>query len=80
MKNIKLQKCAGMNNAIKLIKEARKYNLKVMLGCMIETSLGISHALRMASLCDYIDLDGSLLLKNDPYNFILEKNGYLNLN
>jgi L-alanine-DL-glutamate epimerase-like enolase superfamily enzyme len=77
--NIKLQKCAGIQNAFGLIVQARKRNLKVMIGCMIETSLGISHGLVLGAMADYLDLDGSLLLKNDPFEYIIEKNGYLNL-
>lgn len=77
--NIKLQKCGGIEQGLLLAKEALNRNLKVMIGCMIETSLGISHGLILSGLADYLDLDGSLLLKNDPYEFILENNGLLNL-
>lgn len=73
--NIKLMKTGGYFNAIRLLEEAKKHNLKTMIGCMIETSLGISSAMQIASLGDYFDLDGSLLLKNDPYNYIFEKEG-----
>lgn len=75
--NIKLMKTGGYLNAIKLLEEAKRHNLKTMIGCMIETSVGISSAINISSLGDYFDLDGSLLLKNDPYNFITESNGYL---
>lgn len=75
--NIKLMKASGLYNSIKLLKEARKYNLKTMIGCMIETSVGISAAMELSSLADYFDLDGSLLLKNDPYDKILEEQGNL---
>jgi L-alanine-DL-glutamate epimerase-like enolase superfamily enzyme len=75
--NIKLMKTGGYLKAIELLKEAQKYQMKSMMGCMIETSLGISSAMYLASFCEYFDLDGSLLLKNDPYDFISEKNGYL---
>jgi len=78
--NIKLQKCGGMENAAELAKEAKKHNLKVMFGCMIETSLGISHALNLSSIADYLDLDGSLLLKNDPFNLISLDGGKIKLN
>jgi L-alanine-DL-glutamate epimerase-like enolase superfamily enzyme len=77
--NIKLMKASGYYNAIKLLKEAKKYKLKTMIGCMIETSIGISSAIQLSSLADYFDLDGSLLLKSDPYNKIFEKNGKLSL-
>ncbi len=78
--NIKLMKASGYNNAIKLLKEAKAFGLKTMIGCMIETSLGISSAINISSLGDYFDLDGSLLLKNDPYNLIIEQKGLLKLN
>lgn len=79
--NIKLMKAGGIEEGIKLLKKARKYNLKTMIGCMIETSLGISEAFLLASLCDYCDLDGALLIKNDPYAKLFTlKDGYLELN
>lgn len=75
--NIKLQKCGGIVQAHELINEAKKHNLKIMIGCMIETSLGIKDALYLGSLVNYLDLDGSLLLKRDPYNLIQLKDGHL---
>jgi L-alanine-DL-glutamate epimerase-like enolase superfamily enzyme len=75
--NIKLMKTGGYLKALELLKEAKKYKMKSMIGCMIETSLGISSAMNLASLSEYFDLDGSLLLKNDPYDFISETNGLL---
>ena len=77
--NIKLMKASGYYNAIKLLKEAKKHHLKTMIGCMIETSVGISCAIQLSSLGDYFDLDGSLLLKSDPYNKIFESLGKLSL-
>ena len=65
--NIKLMKCGGITPAKKIIEEARRYNLKVMLGCMIETSVGITAAAHLSPLADYADLDGNLLLTSDPY-------------
>ena len=73
--NIKLMKCEGIANATHFIEEAQKYKLKTMLGCMIETSLGISEALMISEQCDYIDLDGALLIKNDPYRDLIQYNG-----
>ena len=70
MINIKLMKTGTIENALNLIKEARKYKMKVMFGCMIETSLGISSALRLSSTADFFDLDGFLLLKEDPFKLI----------
>ena len=65
--NIKLMKCTGMDEADKIIKVARQYGLKIMLGCMTETSCAISAAVQFASLVDYADLDGNLLITNDPF-------------
>lgn len=64
--NIKLMKCTGMNEAYKMILKARENNLKVMMGCMTETSCGISAAAQLSSLVDFTDLDGNLLITNDP--------------
>ena len=75
--NVKLMKAGSYSQAISFLKEAKKRNLKTMLGCMIESSLGISCALNLYELVDYFDLDGSLLIKNDPYNLILEENGFI---
>jgi L-alanine-DL-glutamate epimerase-like enolase superfamily enzyme len=66
--NIKLSKCGGIREAIRMVHVARAAGLKVMLGCMVETSLGISAATQIASLADYVDLDGHLLLGDDPFS------------
>ncbi|MCK4427749.1 MAG: dipeptide epimerase, partial [candidate division Zixibacteria bacterium] len=65
--NIKLAKCGGIREALRMIHVARAHDLLVMLGCMIESSVGITAAAHIASLVDFIDLDGNLLLTNDPY-------------
>ena len=65
--NIKLVKCGGISQALKMIHVARAHGLQVMLGCMIESSLGITAAAHLAPLADYIDLDGALLLADDPF-------------
>jgi len=65
--NIKIQKCGGIREALKMIHTARSFNMKVMLGCMVETSVGITAALHIAPLVDYVDLDGNLLLAEDPF-------------
>ena len=75
--NIKLMKSGGYFRALMQIKEARERGLKVLLGCMIESSLGISGAMAIADKVDYTDLDGFLFLKKDPYGFIQEENGKL---
>jgi L-alanine-DL-glutamate epimerase-like enolase superfamily enzyme len=65
--NIKLSKCGGLREALAMIAVARAHGLRVMAGCMIETSLGISAAAHLAPLLDYADLDGAALLADDPY-------------
>lgn len=65
--NIKLAKCGGPREAIRMVHTARACGLKVMLGCMLETSLGIAPAAHVSPLVDYADLDGAALLKSDPF-------------
>lgn len=65
--NIKLSKCGGLREALKMIATARAHGMLVMCGCMIETSLGISAAAHFAPLLDFADLDGAALLSDDPY-------------
>ena len=64
--NLKLAKTGGIREAIRMVHAARALGLVVMLGCMIESSLGISAAGQFASLCDFVDLDGHLLISDDP--------------
>src|SRR5690349_21401807 len=66
--NIKLSKCGGLREALKMIATARSHGMLVMAGCMIETSLGITAAAHLAPLLDYADLDGAALLADDPYD------------
>lgn len=63
--NIKLMKCGGISPALDLIAAARKFSYKIMIGCMTESSVGISAGVAVASLCDYADLDGANLISND---------------
>ena len=79
--NIKLMKTGGVLRAAQLLKEAKAHGMKTMLGCMVETSLGISAALRLCApeILDYADLDGFLLLKDDPFNIVRERDGVLSL-
>jgi len=65
--NVKLMKCGGPQEAVRMVAVARALDLKLMLGCMIETSLGISAGATVSPLFDYADLDGSLLIDNDPF-------------
>src|SRR5438132_1006609 len=65
--NIKLMKCGGIGHALKMIHVARAHDLRVMIGCMIESSLAITAAAHLTPLVDYADLDGHLLITDDPY-------------
>ena len=65
--NIKLMKCTGMREANKMLNLARALDMKVMLGCMTETSCAISAASQLSPMVDWADLDGNLLISNDPY-------------
>ena len=64
--NIKLSKCGGLREALRMIATARAHGLLVMAGCMVETSLGITAAAHFSPLLDYADLDGAALLADDP--------------
>ncbi|MGB8657128.1 MAG: dipeptide epimerase [Candidatus Zixiibacteriota bacterium] len=73
--NIKLAKCGGIREALRMIHVARAHGLKVMLGCMIESSVGIAAAAQLGSLSDFLDLDSNLLIRNDPYEGMRTKDG-----
>jgi len=60
---------------MEIIDKARQLNLKIMIGCMTESSCGISASCQLADLCDYLDLDGNLLLSNDPYRSTAAEDG-----
>jgi L-Ala-D/L-Glu epimerase / N-acetyl-D-glutamate racemase len=65
--NIKLAKSGGIGEGVRMAHAARALGLGVMLGCMVETGLGIAAGAAMASLCDHVDLDGNLLIAYDPW-------------
>ena len=75
--NVKLVKTGGLSAGLEALQAARKAGLKTMIGCMIETSVLISAAAHLADLCDYLDLDGSVLIKNDPYEGVSNTAGGL---
>ena len=77
--NIKLMKCGGVAEARKMIALARELGMQVMIGCMTETSAGISAATTLSALVDYADLDGHVLIANDPYDGIQIVDGKLTL-
>jgi len=65
--NVKLMKCGGLGEALRMIAVARAHGMQVMLGCMIESSLAITAAAHLSPLVDYADLDGHLLIADDPF-------------
>lgn len=77
--NIKLSKSGGLREAFKMIAVARAHKMKIMIGCMIETSVGITAAAQLASLVDYADLDGNVLISDDPYTGVKIVDGCLRL-
>jgi L-alanine-DL-glutamate epimerase-like enolase superfamily enzyme len=64
---LKLAKSGGIREAVRMANAARALGLEVMLGCMVESGLGIAAGAHIASLCDHVDLDGNLLLAGDPW-------------
>jgi L-alanine-DL-glutamate epimerase-like enolase superfamily enzyme len=73
--NIKLMKCGGVSEALRMIHTARAFGLDVMLGCMIESSVAVTAAAHLSPLVDAADLDGALLLKNDPFEGMTVRDG-----
>ncbi len=76
---VKLAKTGGILEALKVIHTARAHSMQVMFGCMIESSVGVTAAVHLAGLADHLDLDGALLLANDPFIGAQYKDGYLEL-
>ncbi len=68
-------KCGGIRHALKMIHVAKAHNLSIMLGCMIESSLAITAAAHLTPLVDYADLDGHLLIEDDPYGGVKVEQG-----
>lgn len=77
--NLKLAKCGGLREALRLIATARAHGMLVMAGCMIESSLGITAAAHLAPLLDYADLDGAALLAADPFVGATMERGLISL-
>jgi L-alanine-DL-glutamate epimerase-like enolase superfamily enzyme len=75
--NVKLIKTGGISGGLAALMAARKAGLKTMIGCMIETSILISAAAHLAELCDYLDVDGNILITNDPYLGVATNSGLL---
>ncbi len=78
--NIKLDKFGGLNKSLKIIKFLKTKNKKILLGCMVSSSLSIVPTLTIAKYCNFLDLDGAYFLKNDFVNGVTYKNGDLILN
>lgn len=75
--NVKLMKAGSIQGALDLLKTARSLGLQTMLGCMVESSIGISAAWTLESLADYVDLDGFLFLQKEPFELVEEKEGLI---
>lgn len=73
--NIKLAKCGGITPALRMIKTARAAKMQVMMGCMTESSIGISAIAQLLPLLDYVDMDGAMLISNDPAEGVKLENG-----
>jgi L-alanine-DL-glutamate epimerase-like enolase superfamily enzyme len=68
--NVKLMKTGGILPALRIIRAARERGLRVMLGCMVETSLGVTAMAHLTGLADWVDLDAPMLIANDPFDGI----------
>jgi L-Ala-D/L-Glu epimerase len=75
--NVKLDKAGGMLEAYRMIQIAKSLGMKTMLGCMISSSVSVTAAAHLSPLVDYADLDGNLLIANDPYSGVLVREGKL---
>jgi L-alanine-DL-glutamate epimerase-like enolase superfamily enzyme len=73
-------KCGGLRSAYILIKMARSLGMKVMIGCMTETSCAVSAAAQLSPLADWADLDGNLLIDNDAFEGVTVVDGKITLN
>lgn len=73
--NVKIAKCGGLSPALGMLQEARSRKMQTMLGCMVESSIGISGAAQLLPLLDYADLDGSVLLQDEPVTGVVINDG-----
>lgn len=78
--NIKLMKCGGLTNARKMVELSQKYGFDIMMGCMLETSIGISAMAQLGSFARWLDLDGNVLIADDPYLGVGNTGGQIILN
>jgi L-alanine-DL-glutamate epimerase-like enolase superfamily enzyme len=77
--NVKICKCGGLTPALTMLRRARELGLKTMVGCMIESSIAISGAAQLLPLLDYADLDGAVLLRDDPASGVTIEKGVVRL-
>jgi L-alanine-DL-glutamate epimerase-like enolase superfamily enzyme len=75
--NVKLDKCGGIQETLRTIAVARALGMKVMIGCMVSTSVSVTAAAHLSPLVDYADLDGNLLIANDPFSGVRVEKGKL---
>jgi L-alanine-DL-glutamate epimerase-like enolase superfamily enzyme len=75
--NVKLDKSGGMLQAFRMLQIGKALGMKTMLGCMISSSVSVTAAAHLSPLVDYADLDGNLLIANDPYSGVLVDRGRL---
>ena len=75
--NVKLMKAGGFRRGIELLRATRAHGMLPMLGCMVETSVGIGAALQISALAEVHDLDGFLILKDEPFGLVGEEAGAL---
>jgi L-alanine-DL-glutamate epimerase-like enolase superfamily enzyme len=75
--NIKLMKCGGLREAMRMIHTAKALGMKTMLGCMIDSPIAVTAAAHLSPLVNYADLDGNLLITNDPSEGVKVKEGKL---
>ncbi len=75
--NMKLMKAGGYLNGLRILQETQKQGLLPMIGCMVETSLGIWSAMQLCAGIRYADLDGFLILKDEPLGLVKEQDGNL---
>lgn len=76
---VKLSKAGGLLETLKVIHTARAFGMQILFGCMVESSIGITAAAHLAGLVDHLDLDGNLLLENDPFQGVTCQDGHLTL-
>jgi L-alanine-DL-glutamate epimerase-like enolase superfamily enzyme len=77
--NVKLMKAGGFRRGIELLRHTHAHGLLPMLGCMVETTVGIAAALQIGGLAEVLDLDGFLIVRDEPFGLVTEAEGHLQL-